>query len=142
MIKVSNNMLKSQDEYFKNTGNFRNKKYIENKFNIKLSPNIEKNLKVLKKRLLDDFISEYKSARIRFLRGYVSYIKQLIRTGEANKNYAKEYRNATKQMSSKYGSPFLRKYTREVAKSMSKTEQSYRKQIRKLVQVLKKKYKR
>ena len=133
--KIQNEQIK----YFKNTSNFRkNNRYVNQIF----SPNFKNELEKKRKEVIKDFTSAYKSARIRFLRGYVSYIKQLIRTGEANKNYAKEYRNATKKMSSNYGSPFLRKYTREAAKSMSKTEQSYRKQIRKLVQVLKKKYKR
>ena len=135
-------IINEQVQYFKNTGSFRTPEYIEKRKNIKISKELKNELNSKSNQILREFISEYKSARTRFLRGYVLYIKQLIRTGEANKNYAKEYRNATKQMSSKYGSPFLRKYTREAAKSMSKTEQSYRKQIRKLVQLLKKKYKR
>jgi len=134
-----NKIQNEQIKYFKNTSNFRkNNRYGNHTF----SPNFKNELEKKRKEVIKDFTSAYKSARTRFLRGYVSYIKQLIRTGEANKNYEKEYRNATKQISSNYGSTFLRKYTREAAKSMSKTEQSYRKQIRKLVQVLKKKYKR
>ena len=142
MYKLSNDVIKSQEEYFKNTGDFRNKKYFEKRFNFKLSPNVQKNLNMRKKRLLIDFFSEYKKTRVAFLKGYVTYLKRFIRSGKANNSYIKNYKNSMNSITKTYGSSFLRKYTREAAKRMSTTENMYRKSIRSLIILLRKKYRR
>jgi len=140
MYKVSNDIIKSQEDYFKNTGNFRNKKYFENRFTITLGPHVQKNLIISKKRILADFFADYKKTRIAFLRGYVIFVKRLIHSGQANTSYVKNYKNALNSTTKKYGSAFLRKYTREAAKRMSTTENMYRKLIRSLIASLRKKY--
>jgi len=135
-------ILQIQMTYFMDTGNFRDKKYMENRTHVPMNADIQSELNRLKKRVLLDFFYAYKTARITFLKGYVLYLKRIIYRGESNNAYAKVYQNTMKSFSSKYGSAFLRKYTHAAARRMSPTEKMYRKRIRSLILLVSKKYRR